>query len=215
MNEQPTGERPGDQTSTDPAAAAARPDHDATTDRSGTDEHAGGGQTGGPGADVPAATGTPSMSMPAGQPAYASPGIAGSTAASASQGGSGGRAVIMVIVALVVGALVGGGVVAATRSSNTAATPATGSSSTPSVTPSEQPSAVPSASPATTVVVPAVCLKLTDDAKAIVDLSTQAAAAARDLKAAKLSSIVRQLDTAQQRLRDDTATCRGAASTAP
>lgn len=210
MNEQPSGERPGDEESTDPSATRRR-DDEPTTDQSVTDGHAAGDQTSDEHEEVRGAKGTPSMSMPAGRAASASGGAAASTNAPVSPSGRRGGTAVMVILALIVGALVGAGIVAATQSNDAASTAGTGSASSPSTAPSEEsPSVGPTASPSTTVVIPAICLNLTDDAQAIVDLSTQAAEAARDLKASKLSSLVRQLDAAQQVLRDDTAACRAA-----
>ncbi|MEO7447315.1 MAG: hypothetical protein ABI336_03490 [Humibacillus sp.] len=63
--------------------------------------------------------------------------------------------------------------------------------------------------PATaTVVVPAECLEVAGDSQNLVELTQQAAAAARDLDASRLSEIVRQIDTAQSTLRGHADACR-------
>ena len=55
---------------------------------------------------------------------------------------------------------------------------------------------------------PAECLEVAGDSQNLVDLTQQAAAAARDLDAARLSDIVRQIDTAQSTLRSHADACR-------
>ncbi len=105
-----------------------------------------------------------------------------------------------------VGLVLGGVVIGALRSGDT--------STTAPPTPSAS-SAVPDSSASTTtapavatVVVPAECLQVADDSRGLVDLTQQAAAAVRDLDAAKLSDLVRQIDTAQTTLRQHADACR-------
>ncbi len=107
-----------------------------------------------------------------------------------------------------IGLVLGGVVIGATRSgsSTPAASPTqtqtqTLSSGTPAPTGAEAPTVA-------TVVVPAECLKVAQDSQLLVDLTKQAAAAARDLDAAKLSDLVRQIDTAQTTLREHAASCQ-------
>jgi hypothetical protein len=72
----------------------------------------------------------------------------------------------------------------------------------------------PSASAtAVTVTVPEPCLRLADDSRNVLALVDDAAAAARDLDASKLSGIVRQLQAAQSTLKDRAAACQQAAQT--
>jgi hypothetical protein len=59
-----------------------------------------------------------------------------------------------------------------------------------------------------TVVVPAECLQVAQDSQALVDLTRQAAGAARDLDAGRLSDVVRQIDQAQTTLRTHADACR-------
>lgn len=213
MNEHVPGERLGDEENT---RSAARPNgNETSTDRSVTGGLAVGHQTSqGPSRtrdahpDVPETEGTPSMSRPAGR--AAAPPSDDALASTAAPGRRRGGAA-MVVFALIVGALIGAGVVAATQSNDDPARVDVGSTSSPATAASgETPSVGPTPSPTTAAVIPAICMNLADDAQVIVDLSTQAAVAARDLKASALSSIVRELDSAQQQLRKDTAACRAA-----
>ncbi|MEO7234956.1 MAG: hypothetical protein ABIW80_06240 [Lapillicoccus sp.] len=59
-----------------------------------------------------------------------------------------------------------------------------------------------------TVRVPAACIKVADDSKKVADLANQAVSAARDLDAAKLSDLVRQMGEAQNILTQDGNACR-------
>lgn len=207
MNEQPPGARSGDDEGTDPAATRGG-DGETTPDESVTEGNAVGDRGSGERAGASAGEGTPSMSMPAGRPAGATGGATASAKAPHSPGARPGRTAVMVILALIVGALVGGGVVAVTRSHDGASTTGAGSTGSATTGSSEPTPSALLTSPSTTATLPPVCLNLTAEAQAIVDLTTQAAEATRDLKAAKLSSIVKKLDTAQQLLRADTAACR-------
>jgi hypothetical protein len=79
----------------------------------------------------------------------------------------------------------------------------------PSASTAPTPSASGTALPATaTVVVPAECLQVAQDSQALVDLTSKAASAARDLDASKLSDVVRQIDEAQKTLRNHADACR-------
>ncbi len=105
-----------------------------------------------------------------------------------------------------VGLVLGGIVIGAVRSgdSSTTATPTPSATST-----TPDPGASTTTAPAVaTVVVPAECLQVADDSRGLVDLTQQAAAAVRDLDAAKLSDLVRQIDTAQTTLRQHADACR-------
>ncbi len=95
-------------------------------------------------------------------------------------------------------------------------TPSAGQSVTPttSTTTSGATSSTTSA-PAATLSVPAQCLKVADDSRAVVDLVNQSVTAARDLDAAKLSDLVRQIQAAQATLQTDAETCRAAQASLP
>ncbi len=68
---------------------------------------------------------------------------------------------------------------------------------------------------AATLSVPAQCLKVADDSKAVMDLVNQSVAAARDLDASKLSDLVRQIQAAQKTLQTDAASCQHATASLP
>jgi hypothetical protein len=109
-------------------------------------------------------------------------------------------------ITFLVGLLLGGVVIGALRpgTPDAAAGPTPSASATPTAS---NPTAT--GSPATaTVVVPAECLELAKDSQSLVDLTQQAAAAARDLDAGRLSDVVRQIDTAQSTLRLHADACR-------
>lgn len=79
--------------------------------------------------------------------------------------------------------------------------------------------AAPSRTPTTTseseqVAVPRACLNIADGAQDLQVLLDRAMVAARDLDAARLSRLVRQIDTQQSSLRDDTEVCRRGVATA-
>lgn len=79
--------------------------------------------------------------------------------------------------------------------------------------------AAPSPTPTTTseseqVAVPRACLNIADGAQDLQVLLDRAMVAARDLDAARLSRLVRQIDTQQSSLRDDTEVCRRGVATA-
>jgi hypothetical protein len=101
--------------------------------------------------------------------------------------------------------VLGGVFVGALRGDSTG--PPADVASTPSTAPT--PGASGTALPATaTVVVPAECLQVAQDSQALVDLTSQAASAARDLDAGRLSDVVRQIDEAQTTLRTHAEACR-------
>lgn len=108
------------------------------------------------------------------------------------------------VITFVVGLLLGGLVVGAVRSGDGSAGVGTG---TP--TASAPPGATGSGGPTTaTLVVPAACLKVSDDAAELNDLARRAVQAARDLNASELSTAVREIDTAQSTLRQHASACR-------
>ncbi len=115
----------------------------------------------------------------------------------------------------VVGLLLGGSVIAATMSGDGTDTAASAASPSPST--SLSPSSVGPGSPSptgagdVTVTVPDQCLQLAQDSQQVLDLVNQAAAAARDLDAAKLADLVRQMQSRQDELSSQTSACRDAA----
>ncbi len=87
--------------------------------------------------------------------------------------------------------------------------------------PEPAPAAAPptaSPSPATgesaQVAVPRACLRIADEAKVLQDRIDQAVAAARDLDAAELSDLVRQIDEQQTAIRASSDVCRQGVATA-
>ncbi len=118
------------------------------------------------------------------------------------------------VMTFVVGVLLGGVVVGATRSGGpgpsvqpTASTSPTGAAGEGSASGGDTASGGTGPTTAT-VVVPAQCLRLSDDATTLNDLVTRAVTAVRDLDAATLSGIVRELDSAQTALRTHADACR-------
>lgn len=107
-----------------------------------------------------------------------------------------------------VGLLLGGGVIAATMSGgdgDTSAGPPTASVSAPAA------SASPSSSSEVTLTIPSECLQVAEDSQKVLDLVNDAATAVRDLDAARLSDIVRDLQVGQKTLSDQAAACRDSA----
>lgn len=68
---------------------------------------------------------------------------------------------------------------------------------------------------AATLSVPAQCLQVADDSKAVVDLVNQSVNAVRDLDASKLSDLVRQIQAAQKTLQADATSCQQATASLP
>ena len=109
------------------------------------------------------------------------------------------------VITFVVGLLLGGLVIGALRSGDSGtASPVTSASPTASATGTGGTAAPTTA----TVVVPAECLQVSDDAAALNDLAKRAVTAARDLNASELSGVVREIDTAQKALRQHADACR-------
>lgn len=112
-------------------------------------------------------------------------------------------------VAFLLGVALGAIVVAAgsTESGATASTSpgASASTSAPPGTSSSTSERAPA-----TITVPGACLQVADDSQRLLDLVNQIAAAARDLDAARLSDLVRQVQDAQTVLQRDTQACRSA-----
>ncbi len=104
-----------------------------------------------------------------------------------------------------VGLLLGGGVIAATMSgddADTSAGPPTASASVPAAS-------VSSSSPSgVTLTIPSECLQVAEDSQKVLDLVNDAATAVRDLDAAGLSDIVRDLQVGQEDLSAQAAACR-------
>ena len=109
-------------------------------------------------------------------------------------------------VTFVIGLLLGGVVVGALRSGSAEVA---GDASPSATATGPQPTSTGTGLPATaTVVVPAECLDVARDSQTLVELTEQAASAARDLDAGRLSDVVRQIDEAQTTLRTHAEACR-------
>ncbi len=116
-------------------------------------------------------------------------------------------------VTFLLGLALGGIVVFAQQSGSDTAS--SGSSSTPTTGVTSSTPNGPQSSSDAVVLVPAECLSVADDAKAMVDIATGAVAAARDLDAAALSAAVRQLDEAQKAVTASANSCREVQATLP
>ncbi len=110
-----------------------------------------------------------------------------------------------------VGLVLGGAVIAAVGSGGDGAV--TGSGGTSSSTTSAPSTLTTSTSPDATVTVPSACLQVADDSQALLGLVSNAVGAVRDLDAARLSDIVRQLRDAQNALSETATRCQEAAGT--
>ncbi|WP_404390805.1 hypothetical protein [Humibacillus xanthopallidus] len=109
-------------------------------------------------------------------------------------------------VTFVIGLLLGGVVVGVLRSGSVDVSGAASPSATAT---GPQPTSTGTGLPATaTVVVPAECVDVARDSQTLVELTEQAASAARDLDAGRLSDVVRQIDEAQATLRTHAEACR-------
>lgn len=108
-------------------------------------------------------------------------------------------------ITFVVGLLLGGLLIGALRSGDSGTAPPDASASSTASTTGAGSTAAPTTA---TVVVPAECLKVSTDAAALNDLAKRAVTAARDLNASELSSVVREIDTAQTALRQHADACR-------
>lgn len=75
-------------------------------------------------------------------------------------------------------------------------------------------SASPTTGESAQVAVPRACLRIADEAKVLQDRIDQAVAAARDLDAAELSDLVRQIDEQQTAIRASSDVCRQGVATA-
>ncbi|GAA5029553.1 hypothetical protein GCM10023258_26040 [Terrabacter aeriphilus] len=109
-------------------------------------------------------------------------------------------------ITFLVGLLLGGVVIGVLRPGTPDATAGVSPSSS-APTSDAGPTGTRAASTAT-VVVPAECLEVAQDSQSLVELTKEAAGAARDLDAGKLSEVVRQIDTAQTTLRTHADACR-------
>lgn len=108
------------------------------------------------------------------------------------------------VITFAVGLLLGGLVVFAVRSGDSSTGAGVGTP-TSSVTPGPTGSGGPTTA---TLVVPAACLQVSDDASTLNDLARRGVQAARDLDASELSKVVREIDTAQSTLRLHASACR-------
>lgn len=116
-------------------------------------------------------------------------------------------------VTFLVGLALGGVIVFAQQSgSNTASS---GGRATPNTTVTVTPPTGAPSSQVAVVQVPAACLSVADDAKAMVDIATNAVTAARNLDAASLATAVRQLDEAQKAVTASATACRAVQATLP
>lgn len=111
------------------------------------------------------------------------------------------------VITFVVGLLLGGLVIGAVRSGGSGSTVPDASTS-PTVAATGPASGSTAAPTTATVVVPAECLKVSEDATALNDLVRRAVTAARDLDASALSEVVREIDTAQAALRQHAEACK-------
>ena len=111
------------------------------------------------------------------------------------------------VITFVVGLLLGGLVIGALRSGDSGST-APDASTTPTGSATVPGSGGTAAPTTATVVVPAECLKVSEDASALNDLVRRAVTAARDLDASALSAVVREIDTAQAALRQHAEACK-------
>jgi hypothetical protein len=102
------------------------------------------------------------------------------------------------------------GIVVSAQNSGSS-TASSGGSSTVTVAPTTG----PPSSPVAVVEVPAACLSVADDAKALVDVAATAVTAARNLDASALSAAVRQLDDAQKAVTSSADACRAVQATLP
>ncbi|MDN5767390.1 MAG: hypothetical protein L0H78_16430 [Humibacillus sp.] len=111
------------------------------------------------------------------------------------------------VITFVVGLLLGGLVIWAVRSGDSGS--ATPDASTAPTVAATGPTSGSTAAPTTaTVVVPAECLMVSEDASTLNDLVRRAVTAARDLDASALSTVVREIDTAQAALRQHADACK-------
>lgn len=77
------------------------------------------------------------------------------------------------------------------------------------------PSTAPSGRPAGTYTVPGPCLDVADRTQELLSLVSQAATAAKDLDASKLSDIVRQIQDSQDNLQARASACQSSAAALP
>lgn len=120
---------------------------------------------------------------------------------------SGGRRWLPLVVAFVVGIVVGVAGWALAGSSST--TSAAGEPVTSTVT-MTAPSAAQSNGASPTITLPAACKEISTDAQQIRDLLGQAVDAAKSLDATKMSTVLREMDTQQQKITDATKACTAA-----
>lgn len=119
---------------------------------------------------------------------------------------SGTRWWLIPAVTFLVGLVLGGGVIALAG---------LGSDGTPSAGSTTTPVPSPTRTTAPDLVVPGDCVQVATDSQALLSLVDEAAQAARDLDAAKLSDLVAELRAQQQIVRDQAAACQSAAAATP
>lgn len=116
-------------------------------------------------------------------------------------------------VTFLLGLVLGGIIIFAQQSGRDAAS--SGGAGTPTPTTATSVPSGTTSSPVAVVRVPAECLSVADDSKALVDVASSAVTAARDLDAAALADAVRRLDEAQKKVTASADTCRQVEATLP
>lgn len=118
---------------------------------------------------------------------------------------SGSRWWLIPVATFLIGLVLGGGVIALAGIGNDDAA---------SAAPGSSPVSSPSSSTAPDLVVPGDCVQVATDSQALLSLVDEAAQAAKDLDAAKLSDLVAELRAQQQVVRAQAAACQAAVATA-
>lgn len=155
--------------------------------------------------------GRPERSAPGAEGAGQRPAGAATRAVVPSSSG-GGRFWLIPAATFLIGLLLGALVVGVSGSED--GSDAAGGSPPSATQTAVTPTVGPSTRPAATVTVPGSCLDVADSTEALLGLVEEATAAAQDLNASELSSIVRQLQESQAGLQQQSSACRSAASSA-
>lgn len=140
----------------------------------------------------------------------ADPGATGPPASQGQQSSLASQFWAIPLAAFVVGLVLGGVIVALTGigpgSSDDSASPST------STTPVEP---TPTSSTAADVVIPGDCVQVAQESQALLELAQQAAAAARDLDADRLSTLVGEIKDQQDLIQAQAAACAAATTESP